>query len=206
MAKKEKKESKIILERTYIIPLRREFIKVPKYRKAKKAIIGVKEFLMKHMKSDNVKVGKSINLKVWENGIKNPPAKVQVNVVKYDDGLVVAELVGAPVKVKEDKKKEAKSKKSTVKKETKKEEKTEESEEEVEKPSKKEKVDSEEKKKKPALKKVKEESEEVEKPSKKEKVDSEEKVKKPVAKKVKEESEEESESDKKPAKKASKEK
>ncbi len=108
MAKKEEKP-KISIEREYVIPLRKEFQKTPKYKRAKKTISAVKEFLIKHMKSDNIKLGKYLNLKVWENGIKNPPHKLKVKVEKYDDGLVKAELVGAPVeKPKQEKNKPAK--------------------------------------------------------------------------------------------------
>ena len=108
MAKKEEK-SKVVLEREYIIPLRKEFQKAPSYKRAKKTIKALKEFLAKHMKSDNIKIGKYLNLKVWEHGIKNPPHKVKVKAEKYDDGLIKAELVGAPVeKPKEEKKKPAK--------------------------------------------------------------------------------------------------
>jgi len=115
MAKKEEK-SKVVLEREYIIPLRKEFQKAPKYKRAKKTIKALKEFLAKHMKSDNIKLGKYLNLKVWEHGIKNPPHKIKVKAEKFDDGLVKAELVGAPVeKPKEEKKK------TTPKKEEKKE-------------------------------------------------------------------------------------
>jgi len=123
MAKKEEK-SKVVLEREYIIPLRKEFQKAPKYKRAKKTIKALKEFLAKHMKSDNIKIGKYLNLKVWEHGIKNPPHKVKVKAEKYDDDLVKAELVGAPVeKPKEEKKKPVKKeekKEVTPKKEEKK--------------------------------------------------------------------------------------
>ena len=58
MAKKEE-TSKIILERVYVIPLRRETLKVPNFRKANKAVKSVREFISKHMKSENVVIGKS---------------------------------------------------------------------------------------------------------------------------------------------------
>ena len=38
------------LEREYIIPLRREINKVPRYRKTEKAIKAIKKFLARHMK------------------------------------------------------------------------------------------------------------------------------------------------------------
>ena len=47
MAKQE--ERKKVLEREYIIHLRKEISKVPRYRKAEKAVTAVREFLMRHM-------------------------------------------------------------------------------------------------------------------------------------------------------------
>jgi len=164
MAKKEEK-SKVVLEREYIIPLRKEFQKAPSYKRAKKTIKALKEFLAKHMKSDNIKIGKYLNLKVWEHGIKNPPHKVKVKVEKYDDGLIKAELTDAPVeKPKEEKKK------TTLEKQEKKqpEKKPEEKKEEPAKEKKKEEPkETKSKEKKPAedKKAVKEEKLKVKKSS-----------------------------------------
>lgn len=95
MAKKEE-TSKIILERTYNIPLRSETLKAPSYRKAKKAINAVRGFIFQHMKSSDIKIGKYLNLKIWEHGIKNPPHHVKITAAKDDKGKVFVELVGAP--------------------------------------------------------------------------------------------------------------
>ena len=98
------------LERTYTIPLRREYMKVPKYKRAKKAITAIKQFLQKHMKSEDIKIGKQLNLKIWERGIKNPPHHVKITVKKDEEGLVKAELFGFEfVDKKVEKKKEPES-------------------------------------------------------------------------------------------------
>ncbi len=94
--KKEKEERKIVLERTYIVPLRREWLKVPKYKRAKKAATALRQFAAKHMKAEIVKIGKYINLELWKHGIKNPPHKVKVICTKDDKGIVFVEMVGAP--------------------------------------------------------------------------------------------------------------
>lgn len=86
------------MERTYVIPLRKGWLKVPRYKRAKRAMAEVHDFLVKHMKSDDVRVGVSINLLVWKHGMKNPPSRVKVNAVKDDKGVVRAELFGVPVK------------------------------------------------------------------------------------------------------------
>lgn len=83
-------------ERTYIIPLRREWLKSVKYKRAKKAVRAIKEFLQRHMKTDmaNVKLGTHLNIELWKHGIKNPPSRIKVNVTKDDKGMVRAELFG----------------------------------------------------------------------------------------------------------------
>ena len=98
------------IERTYIIPLRREWLKAPKYRRAKKAVTGVKDFLVRHMRAEPemVKLGIHLNEEIWKHGMKNPPSRVKVNVVKDDKNVVTAELFGfeMPKKKEEKKKKE----------------------------------------------------------------------------------------------------
>jgi large subunit ribosomal protein L31e len=86
------------IERTYTIPLRSEFLKTPRWKRTKKAVKAAKEFLSKHMKSNDVRLGESINKELWKHGIKNPPGKVKVTVTKDSEGVVKAELFGAKVK------------------------------------------------------------------------------------------------------------
>ena len=124
MAKKEIK----MIERTYNVPLRKEFQKVPRWQKSQKAVKALRQFLSKHMKSDNVKIGKSINEQIWKHGIKNPPHHVKITVTKDDKGEVKAELFGMKKKedkkgkkVKTEKKKEVKAEKAETKEEVKKE-------------------------------------------------------------------------------------
>jgi len=98
------KEDKIELEREYIIPLRRGFLKVPCYRKAKRAVHDIKVFLAKHMKVEGrdirlVKVDINLNNEIWYRGIKNPLHKIKVKAVKKG-GVVYAELADIPDVVK----------------------------------------------------------------------------------------------------------
>jgi|SRR3989344_4577420 len=101
------------IERTYTIPIRREWLKAPKYKRAKRAVSAMRTFLVRHMKSEDIRLGTSINLELWKHGMKCPPGKIKVNVTKDDKGVVRAELFGsndtkAPMKDKRaDAKKEA---------------------------------------------------------------------------------------------------
>ncbi len=97
------------LERTYNVPLRKEWLKVSLYRRAKKAGTALRDFLMRHMKSEHVLIGKHLNEAIWAHGIKNPPHHIKVTCVKGDDGIVHAELFGAKLEQKLDKKLEKKA-------------------------------------------------------------------------------------------------
>lgn len=115
MAKKKETESKVVLERTYNIPLRKEYLKAATYRRSKKAVAALRSFLEKNMKSTDVKISDNINRKIWEHGIHKPPHHVKVIARKLDSGIVEAELFDAPApKVKETKtaKKPAEKKKA----------------------------------------------------------------------------------------------
>ena len=103
MAKKE-----TTLERTYNVPLRKEFQKVPRWRKTKKASTALREFIQKHMKSEDVKIGPFLNKHLWKHGIKNPPHHVKITVQKNEKGVVKAELFGH--KIEEEKSTKKKSK------------------------------------------------------------------------------------------------
>jgi len=86
-----------VLERTYTIPLRKEYMKAPKYKRAKKAVNAVKAFLVRHMKSEDVRLGRHLNLEIWKHGIKNPPPRIKITTQKDDKGVVRAELYGKPI-------------------------------------------------------------------------------------------------------------
>ena len=88
------------VKRTLTINIRKEILKVPRYKRAKKAVTAVREFLQQHMKAaeENVKIGKYLNLKIWEHGIKNPLTRITVLAKKDDKGVVTAELPNIPIK------------------------------------------------------------------------------------------------------------
>ena len=91
------------MEKVYTIPLRREFQKAPKYKYASKAMRALKNFLIKHTKSENIRIGKYLNQRIWQNGPKNPPSKVKVNVIKDKENIIHVELIDAPIEKKETK-------------------------------------------------------------------------------------------------------
>ena len=94
------------LERTYTIPLRRDFIKKPMHERTKRAVSEIRRFISKHMKAEDVKLGKHLNEHLWSHGIKNPPGKVKVKAVR-DGNSVTVELEGFDYKVEEIQKQKA---------------------------------------------------------------------------------------------------
>jgi large subunit ribosomal protein L31e len=159
------------MERKYIIPLRQGWLKVPGYRRTGRAVRDVKTFLAKHMKVEDVRIGRNLNMALWTDGNRNPPHKIEVYVKRFDTkegSYVRAEVPG--------KKFEEEDKKVDTKKKSKLQEKLEgmtgqkdtKVSEKMGKKNEEEKVKEEvlkkgvEEKKEKVLKETKEESKEVE--------------------------------------------
>ncbi len=105
MAKKKQTEPKIILEREYIVPLRKEWLKVPEYKRASKAVKALKQFIAKHMKIYDrdlrkIKIDQILNNEIRFRGMRKPPAKIKIRAKKYDNDIVRVELVDIPAHVK----------------------------------------------------------------------------------------------------------
>jgi large subunit ribosomal protein L31e len=111
------------LKRNYVVPLRRKTKTAPRWRRTKKAVRVLKEFVAKHMKCDNVLVCAELNIHLWKKGAKNPPGKVEVVCLKTtinnsEKVLVNLSSVGIdsqlnlyPQSIEKDEKKEIKDKK-----------------------------------------------------------------------------------------------
>jgi len=97
----EEKPKKIIIEREYIVPLRREWLKVAEFKRANKAVKALKQFLVQHMKVYDrdlrkIRVDILLNNEIRFRGMRKPPASIKVKAIKYEDGFVDAKLVDIP--------------------------------------------------------------------------------------------------------------
>jgi large subunit ribosomal protein L31e len=97
----EEKPRKIIIEREYIVPLRREWLKVAEFKRANKAVKALKQFLVQHMKVYDrdlrkIRVDILLNNEIRFRGMRKPPASIRVKAIKYEDGFVDAKLVDIP--------------------------------------------------------------------------------------------------------------
>ena len=106
-----KETTTTILERTYNVPLRKEYQKAPNWKRTGKAVVALREFIGHHMKSQDVRMEKEVNELLWKHGIKNPPHHVKVTASKSDKGAVRVKLFGSssPATPAKDEKKKSRS-------------------------------------------------------------------------------------------------
>ena len=145
----DKKIEAKVVENQYVIPLRREWMKVSRYKRTARSVKAIKEFIAKHMKVPDRDVSKVrldvyLNNEMWFRGCKKPVGKVKVK-AKKDGDLIRVELVDVPEKVKFARARHEKLHKKAVKKETPKTEVKKEEKSEEEKKVESEKIKSVEK-------------------------------------------------------------
>ena len=79
-------------EKVFIIPLRKAYEKSQRIRSSY-AMRLIRDYIKLHTKAEEVKIGKYLNSEIWSRGIKKPPHKVKVTVIK-DGNTARAELFG----------------------------------------------------------------------------------------------------------------
>jgi len=91
------------IEKVFTIPLTVTKL-VPKTKRAPRAIKEIKEYVRRHMtdksaaKDEEKKLKKDVwvdyrlNELIWSEGIENPPSKVRVKAIRFEDGLIEVSL------------------------------------------------------------------------------------------------------------------
>jgi large subunit ribosomal protein L31e len=91
------------LERVFTIPLT-VTKHVPRTKRAPRAIKEIKEYVRRHMTEKpsgaeedeepkrEVWIDYRLNEYLWSNGIENPPSKVRVKAIRFEDGLIEVSL------------------------------------------------------------------------------------------------------------------
>ena len=120
------------LSRVYTINLGKAWL-TPRYRRTDRVINMVREFAIKNMKSDEVKIDQDLSRHIWARGKTNPPRKVRVKMVKDEDDIVTVSLYEEAVELaeeeeEEEEKEQEPSKEKKGSKKTKKEEEEEKEE------------------------------------------------------------------------------
>ena len=75
-------------ERVYTIPLGKVLLS-PDNRRAMRAINMIREFARRHMKAQEIKIDQSLSHEIWARGIRSPPRKVRVRMMRTDEGHVL---------------------------------------------------------------------------------------------------------------------
>lgn len=84
-------------EKIYDIPLRKFYTESSRRKKAPHAVKGVRDFIAKKMRSENVFLSPGVNELLWSRGVSHPPAKIRVKVKKEGD-KVIADLIAIEAK------------------------------------------------------------------------------------------------------------
>jgi len=79
------------LTRTYVVPLGVVY-EAPPYRRAKKAVIVIREFATRHMKARQVSIDVGVNQLIWARGIRHPPRRITLEMERDVDGVVKVRL------------------------------------------------------------------------------------------------------------------
>ncbi|MGZ4906243.1 MAG: 50S ribosomal protein L31e [Halobacteriota archaeon] len=90
------KDAKVEEEHIYTIPLR-DTKKAPRWRRSKRAVTEIRAYLAQHLSAEPhmVKLDSSINERIWARGSGNPPSTITVRAMKFEDGVVEAEIAAA---------------------------------------------------------------------------------------------------------------
>ena len=98
------------LSRVYTINLGKAWL-TPMYRRTDRVMNMVREFAIKNMKSDEVKIDQDLGRHIWARGKTNPPRKVRVKMVKDEDDIVTVSLYEEAVETEEEKEEKEDTKK-----------------------------------------------------------------------------------------------
>jgi large subunit ribosomal protein L31e len=91
------------LERVFTIPLT-VTKQVPRTKRAPRAIKEIKEYVRRHMtdkaaaeqeeegERKDVWLDYKLNELIWSRGIENPPSRVRVKAIRFEDGLIEVSL------------------------------------------------------------------------------------------------------------------
>ena len=78
----------IVEERVYIVPLWKVRSTGRGLHRTKKAVRFLRDFISRHMKNPNVKISTQVNEEIWKRGIRNPPRRIKVKVVKTSEDII----------------------------------------------------------------------------------------------------------------------
>jgi len=79
-----------VVERIYTVPLGR--IWTWRRNRASRAIRLLRDFIIRHMKAEEVIIGDDVNSEIYRQGMQNPPRRLRVKAEKDSEGRVTVSL------------------------------------------------------------------------------------------------------------------
>lgn len=77
--------------RVFTIPLR-DVKRVPRTKRAPKAIKIIRAYMKRHMKmkdDDKLLIDAQVNEAIWARGIQSPPSKIRVRAIRWEEDATV---------------------------------------------------------------------------------------------------------------------
>lgn len=78
-------------ERILVVPLRAAWA-APRTKRAPRAVKAIREYVKRHMKPDRIFIDDVLNEHLWARGRENPPRRIRVKAIKFEDGSAVVSL------------------------------------------------------------------------------------------------------------------
>jgi len=85
---KAEEEIEVVEEKLYTVNFRKAWI-APRGKRTPRAVRILRDFVKRHMKTEDVIISNEINEKLWLRSIKKPPRRLRVRVVKDKEGNVI---------------------------------------------------------------------------------------------------------------------
>jgi large subunit ribosomal protein L31e len=86
--KEVEEEIEVVEERIYTIPFRKVWA-TPRGKRTPRASRVLRAFAKRHMKAEKVEISNDVNEELWARGIRKPPRKIKVRLVKDKEGRVI---------------------------------------------------------------------------------------------------------------------
>ncbi len=87
-AEAEEEEIEIVEERVCTIPFRKVWA-TPRGKRTPRASRMLRDYVRRHMKSEDVQISNEVNEELWARSIKKPPRQITVRLVKDKEGRVI---------------------------------------------------------------------------------------------------------------------
>ena len=77
-----------------VVPLRKAW-NITRFKRAPRAIQIIRDEVIRHLKvlpEEESYIDPSVNEKIWERGIENPPRKIRLTVIRHDEPDIPIEV------------------------------------------------------------------------------------------------------------------